>query len=91
MQNQVSRDLETRGGSVRWILVSSLNSGLAEARRKGVVLGRPKGTTLDAAELLAKHADVVRLLRKGQSIRNAAKITGKGVSTVQRVKAAMVA
>lgn len=73
----------------RETLVERINSGLAEARRKGVVLGRPKGTTLEAADLLAKHADVVRLLRKGQSIRNAAKITGKGVSTVQRVKAAM--
>jgi transposase len=31
----------------------------------------------------------VMQLRAGQSIRNIAKITGKGVSTVQRVKAAM--
>ncbi|MTV47151.1 helix-turn-helix domain-containing protein, partial [Streptococcus pneumoniae] len=34
--------------------------------------------------------DVVRLLNEGQSIRHTAKITGKGVSTVQRVKAASV-
>ena len=66
-----------------------INSGLAEARRKGVTLGRPKGTTLEAAEFLAKHRDLVKLLRAGQSIRNAAKIAGKGVSTVQRVKAAL--
>jgi transposase len=32
---------------------------------------------------------LVKLLRAGQSIRNAAKIAGKGVSTVQRVKAAL--
>jgi len=68
-------------------LVERINSGLAEARAKGVKLGRPEGTGLEAADLLAKHKDIVRELRKGQSVRNAAKITGKGASTVQRVKA----
>ena len=66
-----------------------INSGLAEARRKGVKLGRPEGTGLEAAELLEKHKDVVKLLKAGQSVRNAAKIAGKGNSTVQRVKAAL--
>ena len=66
-----------------------INSGLAEARRKGVKLGRPKGSTLEQGELLAKHKDVVKMLRDGHSIRHAAKIAGKGISTVQRVKAAL--
>ena len=66
-----------------------INSGLAEARRKGVKLGRPEGTTLDRDGLLQKHKDVVRLLKAGQSIRHAAKIAKKGVSTVQRVKLAL--
>ena len=64
-----------------------INSGLAEARRKGVRLGRPVGSKIDAGALLEKHRDIVRQLKSGQSIRNTAKITGKGVSTVQRVKA----
>ena len=64
-------------------------SGLAEARRKGKTLGRPHGTTVDSAEMLAKHKDIVRLLKDGQSVRNTAKIAAKGMSTVQRVKAAM--
>ncbi len=68
-----------------------INSGLAEARRKGVKLGRPKGTGYDTARLLELHKDVVRALKAGHSIRNAAKITGKGGSTVQRVAAAMKA
>lgn len=72
-------------------LVERIKSGLDEARRKGVKLGRPEGSTLEAAELLAKHADIVRALKAGQSVRNAAKITGKGASTVQRVKAALAA
>lgn len=68
-----------------------IKSGLAEARRKGHKLGRPEGTGMEAVELLAKHKDIVRLLKDGQSVRNAAKIAGKGVSTVQRVKAAVAA
>lgn len=72
-------------------LSTRIKSGLEEARRKGHKLGRPEGTTLERSELLAKHKDIVRLLKGGQSVRNTAKIAGKGMSTVQRVKAAMVA
>ena len=70
-------------------LSERIKSGLAEARRKGVKLGRREGSTLDPADFLARHKDVVKLMRDGQSIRHAAGITGKGVSTVQRVKAAL--
>lgn len=72
-------------------LVERIKSGLDEARRKGVRLGRPEGTGLETTELVAKHPDIVRQLKAGQSVRNAAKITGKGASTVQRVKAALAA
>jgi DNA invertase Pin-like site-specific DNA recombinase len=68
-----------------------IKSGLAEAKRKGVRLGRPKGTTLSRDVFIRKHKDIVRQLRAGQSVRNAAKITGKGASTVQRVKLALTA
>ena len=63
-----------------------INSGLAEARRKGVQLGRPPGTTTSDEVLLKKHRDIVRQLNDGQSVRDAAKLTGKGASTVQRIK-----
>ena len=69
----------------RETLVDRINSGLARARRDGKTLGRPKGSHLKRADFLANHRDVVRHLRAGQSIRNTAAITGKGVSTVQRV------
>ncbi len=62
-------------------------SGLAEARRNGTKLGRPVGSSLSRAVFLQKHRDIVRLLKSGQSVRNTAKITGKGGSTVQRVRA----
>jgi DNA invertase Pin-like site-specific DNA recombinase len=75
--------------SERETLVERINSGLAKARRDGRKLGRPKGSGLAPVDFLANHKDVEKQLGAGQSIRNAAKITGKGVSTVQRVKAAM--
>ena len=66
-----------------------IKSGLSAARRKGVRLGRPKGTTIDRRVFLRKHKDIWRLLKAGHSIRNAAKIADKGISTVQRVKLAL--
>ena len=71
------------------LLRARIASGLAEARRQGKKLGRPVGSVLTRAELLQKHRDVVRLLKSGQSIRNAAKLAGRGISTVQRVQALM--
>jgi DNA invertase Pin-like site-specific DNA recombinase len=73
----------------RETLSERIKSGLAEARKKGRKLGRPSGTTLNTSELLLKHKDICRWLRNGQSVRNTAKISGKGASTVQRVKAAL--
>lgn len=70
-------------------LKERIKSGLKEAKRKGVKLGRPQGTTLNREVFLQKHKDILRLLKAGQSVRNAAKISGKGISTVQRVKAAL--
>jgi DNA invertase Pin-like site-specific DNA recombinase len=75
----------------RETLSERIKSGLAEARRKGRKLGRPEGSTDSIKEFLAKHTDTIRRLREGQSVRTIAKITGKGGSTVQRVKAALVA
>ena len=71
------------------VLRDRINSGLAEARRKGVKLGRPMGSSQSRETFLQSHKDVLRQLNAGQSIRNAARITGKGISTVQRVKAAL--
>jgi len=68
-----------------------IKSGLALARKRGVVLGRRKGTMLSREEFLRKHNDIVRQLKTEQSLRNTAKIVGKGISTVQRVKAALAA
>ena len=68
------------------VLRERILSGLAEARRKGVQLGRRKGTSIPPATLLQKHSDIVRKLKEGQSIRNTAAITKKGFGTVVRVR-----
>jgi len=68
------------------VLRERILSGLAEARRKGVQLGRRKGTSIPPATLLQKHSDIVRKLKDGHSIRNTAAITKKGFGTVVRVR-----
>ncbi len=51
--------------------------------------GRPKGSTLNHDDFLKKHSDIVTHLELGHSINQTAEWTGKGRSTVKRVKAAM--
>lgn len=64
-----------------------IKSGLDEARRRGQRLGRPAGSGMSADVRLGKHKDIVKLLREGHSVRNAAAITGRAPGTVQRVRA----
>ena len=73
----------------RETLTERIKSGLAEARRKGRRLGRPKGSSLSSATFLRKHKDIVRRLADGHSIRDTAKLCDKGVSTVARVNSAI--
>jgi len=61
-------------------------SGLEQAKANGKVLGRPKGSSELRTAFLAKYKDVARLLRQGQSVRNAAKISGRSPTTVAKVK-----
>ena len=53
---------------------------------KGGKLGRKVGSLKTAEQMKAEYREVISLLRKGYSIRDVAKLCGKGVSTVQRVK-----
>lgn len=75
----------------RETLSERIKSGLEEAKKKGRKLGRPKGSKMAEGDFLSKHQDIKRRLKEGHSVRNTAKITGKGASTVQRVKALLVA
>lgn len=63
-----------------------LNSGRAKFIRDGGVLGRKVGSEKDPKKLLTEHADIVKFIRQGQSVRNTMKLTGKSSGTVQKIK-----
>ena len=72
------------------LIQERLNSGRAKYIRGGGKLGRKEGSLKDNTQLLKEHADIVKFLRQGQSIRNTMKLTGKASGTVQKVKQIMV-
>ena len=63
-----------------------LQSGRKRYIEKDGKLGRKVGSVKTAEQMKAEYREVLSLLRKGYSIRDVAKLCGKGVSTVQRVK-----
>lgn len=63
-----------------------LHSGRELAKQRGVKMGRHAGSCETDEQKLEKHADVVKALKRHLSIRDAAKICGTSISTVQRVK-----
>lgn len=68
-----------------------LNSGRKQYVEKGGKLGRPAGSTKSQDKKREEYREVIYLLNKGYAIRDVAKLTGKGISTVQRVKKEFVA
>ncbi len=63
-----------------------LSQGRALAKQKGVKMGRKSGSVETRERKAEKHADVLRYLKKGCSIRDTAKLCMVGISTVQRMK-----
>ena len=63
-----------------------LQSGRKQYVVKGGRLGRKPGSVKTVEQKREEYKDVIALLRKGYTIRDVAKLTRKGVSTVQRVK-----
>ena len=68
-----------------------LNSGRMQYVEKGGKLGRPTGSKKSQDKKREEYREGINLLKKGYSIRDIAKLTGKGISTVQRVKKEFVA
>lgn len=67
-----------------------LQSGRKQYIAKGGKLGRKPGSIKTDEQRREEYKEVINLLRKGYAIRDVAKLTGKGVSTVQRVKKAFL-
>ena len=64
-----------------------LNSGRRLYIERGGRLGRRVGSVKTQEQKKEQHKDIISYLKRGYSIRNVAKLTNKGISTVQRIKA----
>ena len=63
-----------------------LNSGRRLYIERGGKLGRKVGNVKTTEQKREEHKDIISYLRRGYSVRNVAKLTNKGISTVQRIK-----
>ena len=63
-----------------------LSQGRELAKRKGVKMGRKTGSVKSREQKEQEYAKVIKLLRKGESMRNVAKLCDVSLSSVQRIK-----
>lgn len=63
-----------------------LNSGRKQYIENGGRLGRKVGSIKSIEKKKEEYKEAISLLRKGISVRNVAKLTGKGTATIQRIK-----
>ena len=63
-----------------------LNSGRKLYIERGGKLGRKIGSIKTTEQKREDHKDIISYLKRGYSVRNVAKLTSKGISTVQRIK-----
>jgi DNA invertase Pin-like site-specific DNA recombinase len=67
-------------------LLERQRQGIELAKLKGTYKGRLYGTKITEDEILAKYKTVVRELKRGESLRRAAKIGGCSLGTTQKIK-----
>lgn len=70
----------------REMTVKRIRSGLASAREKGKVLGRPKNSLKSPQQFLSDHRGIVRRLKEKQAIRDIARLERCSFSTIYKVK-----
>ena len=63
-----------------------LNSGRKLYIERGGKLGRKVGSIKTTEQKREEYKDIISYLKRGYSVRNIAKLSGKGISTVQRIK-----
>ena len=66
----------------RNLTIGRVKSGIEEARKNGVVLGRPTGKTKPIEAFIKENRSIVSLIEKGLTIRQIVKITGKSSTTI---------
>lgn len=63
-----------------------LQSGYKQYREKGGKVGRKPGSVKSEEKKREEYKEVITLLKKGYPIRVVAQLSGKSISSVQRVK-----
>lgn len=71
----------------RNLIRSRMESGYNNYRSNGGVVGRKVGYKKSAEAMRDEYREEMRLLNKGISLRNVAKITGTSVNTLRKIKA----
>ncbi|WP_419495149.1 recombinase family protein [Chryseobacterium bernardetii] len=67
-------------------LLERQREGIAIAKARGIYKGREKGSKETNEQVLDKYKEVVKYLKKGQSLRNTAKLCNVSLGTIQKVK-----
>ncbi len=70
----------------RALIMGRLNGGRQRAIENGVPMGRKFGSVKTRAQKEKEYAKVIKLLKKGTTIRNTAKLCGVSPNTVQTIK-----
>ncbi|HFK5502241.1 TPA: recombinase family protein [Elizabethkingia anophelis] len=70
----------------RETMLERQKEGIKIAIAKGVYKGRVKGSKESDDQVLAKYKEVVKYLKRGQSLRDIAKLCNVSLGTVQKVK-----
>ena len=74
----------------RETLKTRIKSGMDSAKRKGVKIGRPEGSSLNDQDILNKYPSVVKDIKAGISIRKTAKIHSISPNTVKKIKRCLI-
>lgn len=67
------------------ITLERMNSGRENYKKNGGKLGRKQGSIIPIDEKLNQHKDIIEYLKKGYKYEDIVKLTGKSLSTIQRI------
>lgn len=73
----------------RSLIRSRMASGYNNFRNNGGIVGRKVGYRKTDAQMKEEYAEQIRLLRRGYSLRNTAKLTNTSINTLRKLKEIM--